>query len=340
MSDKFYFEITWASLWRVLIFSVFAVILYLASDILLVLAAAIIFSSALDPFVSFLERKKVYRIIGTLAVFLIVFLFLGLAIYVLTPIFIYEFSQMAGNLDKISSELFGLGIPKNILSKINLSAETVFKFVAARDASFFDAAAGFIGNAVLTIVGVIITFYLTLQKNGVEDFLRAVLPQRFEEIAVNIYNRVKKQIGRWLQAQVFLSLMIGVMVWISLWFLGVKYSLALGFVAAILELFPYVGPIFAGTAAALTAFSDSSSLAIYTILTFIIIQQLESHLLIPTVMSRAVGLNPVIVIISMLIGGKLIGFLGLILAVPAAVVAQEIIENWSRRKSQQPNLHL
>ena len=81
-------------------------------------------------------------------------------------------------------------------------------------------------------------------------------------------------------------------------------------------------------------------LAVYTILTFIVIQQLESHLLIPTVMSRAVGLNPVIVIISMLIGSKRIGFLGLVLAVPAAVLAQEIIENWSRRKSQQPNLHL
>ncbi|MEK7147168.1 MAG: AI-2E family transporter [Patescibacteria group bacterium] len=340
MSDRFFFEITWASLWRIFIFSIFAVILYLASDILLVLAAAIIFSSALDPFVSFLERKRVYRIIGTLAVFLVFFLILGLAIYVLAPIFIYEFSQMAGSLNKITSELFGLGIPKNILSQINLSAETVFKFVAAQDASLFDFATGFIGNAVLVIIGVIITFYLTLQKNGVEDFLKAVLPQRFEEVAVDIYNRVKKKIGRWLQAQIFLSLMIGLMVSISLWFLGVKYSLALGFVAAILELFPFIGPIFAGTAAALTAFSDSPMLAVYTILTFIVIQQLESHLLIPTVMSRAVGLNPVIVIISMLIGSKLIGFLGLVLAVPAAVLAQEIIENWSRRKSQQPNLHL
>lgn len=340
MNDKFYFEITWASLWRILIFSIFAVILYLASDILLVLSAAIIFSSAFDPFVSFLERKKVYRIIGTSVVFLAVFLLLSLAIYVLTPIFIYEFSQMAGSLDKITSELFGLGIPKNVLSKINLSAENVFKFVATQDASFFDLATGFIGNAVLAIVGIIITFYLTLQKNGVEDFLKAVLPQRFEEITVDIYNRVKKKIGRWLQAQIFLSLMIGVMVSISLWFLGVKYSLALGFVAAILELFPYIGPIFAGTTGALVAFSDSSLLAIYTILTFIIIQQLESHLLIPTVMSKAVGLNPVIVIISMLIGGKLLGFIGLILAVPAAVLAQEVIESWSRRKSQQPNLHL
>lgn len=340
MSDKTYIEITWVSLWRVFIFSVFALILYLASDILLVLAVAITFSSAFDPFVSFLERKKIYRIIGTLSVFLTAFLLLGLAFYVLAPIFIYEFSQLAGGLDKISSEAIGLGIPKNLLSKINLSAENIFKFISSQDLSFFDFAAGFIGNAVLTAVGVIITFYLTLQKNGVENFLKAVLPQRFEDIAIGIYNDVKKKIGRWLQAQIFLSLVIGIMVSLSLWFLGVKYSLALGFVAAILELFPYIGPIFAGTVAALAAFSESASLAFYTILTFIVIQQLESHLLIPTVMSKAVHLNPVIVIISMLIGSKLVGFLGLILAVPAAVLAQEIIENWSRRKAQHPNLSL
>lgn len=340
MKERFLIEISWASLWRVFIFSVFVLILYSASDVLVVLSLAIIFSSAFDPFVSLLERKGLHRIIGTLITFFFIFVLVGSVIYVMIPIFVSEFSNLVEDVNKITSELFGLGISKNVLEQLNLSFENVFKLVTSGGITFFDLATNFIGNAALTVVGIIITFYLTIQKNGVENFLRAILPYWQEELVLRIFQSTKRKIGRWLQAQIFLGLVIGIAVFLAMWFLGVKYSLALGFIAMILEIFPVVGPLLAGATATFVALSDSALLAVYTILTFVVIQQLEATLLVPTFMSRAVGLNSIAVLIALMIGGQVAGFLGLILAVPAAVLFQELIENWARQKARQPNLEV
>lgn len=340
MNDKFTLEISWTALWRIFFFSIFVAILYLAGNVLVVVALAIIFSSALDPFVSFLQRKKVPRMIGAILSFILVLILIGLVVYIMAPIFVFEFRRLIDDVNKLTFELFGLGIPKNIIKQLNFNFDNIFNLLTSGNVSFFDYAASFLGNAAFTLIGIIITFYLTIQKNGVERFLLAVLPFWCESIAVKIFQNTKKKIGRWLGAQLFLGIIIGLTVFVSLWFLGVRYSFALGFVAMVLEIFPVVGPIFAGATAVLVALSDSGILAIYTILTFIVIQQIEATLLVPAVMSRMVGLNSVTVLIALMIGSKVFGFMGLILAVPAAVLFQELMENWTRYKIRQPNLEV
>jgi predicted PurR-regulated permease PerM len=114
--------------------------------------------------------------------------------------------------------------------------------------------------------------------------------------------------------------------------LGVNYALFLGILAALLEIIPFVGPIFSGAVAVLVALSDSSILALYTLLLFVAIQQLESHLVIPVIMRRAVGVHPVVVLMSLLLGAKLAGFLGIVVAVPTAVILQEFLDDWSLRR--------
>jgi predicted PurR-regulated permease PerM len=123
--------------------------------------------------------------------------------------------------------------------------------------------------------------------------------------------------------------MIGVAAFIGLWILGVKYSLVLAILAAVFELVPVVGPIFAGAMAVLVALSDSVTLGIYTMSMFLIIQQMESSVVVPVVMRRAVGLHPVVIILALLIGAKIAGFIGIILAIPTAFLVEEIIENYT-----------
>ena len=108
----------------------------------------------------------------------------------------------------------------------------------------------------------------------------------------------------------------------------------LGILAGIFELVPYVGPIFSGSVAVLVAATDSLTLGVYTLLLFILIQQIENNVLVPAVMSLTTSLNPVVILISLLVGAKLFGFIGLILAVPAAVLLQEIIEDWSESRKR------
>jgi predicted PurR-regulated permease PerM len=140
---------------------------------------------------------------------------------------------------------------------------------------------------------------------------------------------VRRKISLWFRGQLLLSLIIGLAVFIGLWILGVKYSLVLGIAAGLFELIPYVGPIFSGSMAVLFALTESVTLGMYALILFIVIQQIESHLLIPTVMGRTTNLNPVIVLVSLLMGGKIFGLIGVILAVPLAVLVQEMLRDWS-----------
>jgi len=127
---------------------------------------------------------------------------------------------------------------------------------------------------------------------------------------------------------------------IGLWLLGVKYSLFLGIMAGVLELIPYVGPILTGGLAVLIGLGDSASLAVYALILFTVLQQLESHVLIPMVMKYTITLNPVVTMTALLIGGTVFGIPGMILSVPIAVMFQEIVEDWAGTKQARRGLGL
>ncbi|HZX00949.1 MAG TPA: AI-2E family transporter, partial [Candidatus Paceibacterota bacterium] len=133
-------------------------------------------------------------------------------------------------------------------------------------------------------------------------------------------------------AQLILSFVVGFMVFAGLWLLGVKYAVILGIFAAIFELIPIVGPIFAGGLAVVIGFSESAATGIYVLLLFLVIQQLENHVLVPIMMQKAIDVHPVVILIALLGGVELAGFVGLILAVPAVVVASEVVNDWVAQK--------
>jgi predicted PurR-regulated permease PerM len=137
-----------------------------------------------------------------------------------------------------------------------------------------------------------------------------------------------------------LSLVIGLLTFIGLYFLDVKYALLLALLAGVFELIPFVGPVFSGGIAVLIALSTSFNLALYVLILFVIIQQLENNLLVPVVMKYTTNLNPAAILISILIGGTVFGFAGLILAVPASVLIQGVIEKWASAKKRKKGLGL
>ena len=108
--------------------------------------------------------------------------------------------------------------------------------------------------------------------------------------------------------------------------------------AAVFEIVPIIGPVLAGVTAFLVAVSDSFTLGVYTVLFFVIVQQLENHILIPIIIGKTMRVHPVIVLISLLAGGKIAGFVGIVLAVPIAVMLQEIFAYLAERKSQRSPL--
>jgi len=182
-------------------------------------------------------------------------------------------------------------------------------------------------------VVLVVSFYLSISRNALDNFLKAILPPQFEVYVHSLWVRAQYKMGRWLQAQILLSFIMALIVGLGLWILGVKYAFLVAVVAGVLEIVPYVGPIVSGGLATLLALSQSPILGLWTLIFFIVAQQLEGHILVPLLIKKLVGLNPVAVILAILVGAKLGGILGILLAVPIAAVIDEFFDDLAKRKS-------
>jgi predicted PurR-regulated permease PerM len=327
-------ELSWASIWRVAAVLLLLALLYLVQNVVVAVLLAIVISSAFDPIVSFLEKKRIPRVLGTLALYILIITAFALVFYTIVPLALSELNVLIENLTEINIPFLGLDQFSDVVRNLNESIGRLANLLISGSASVFDTLARFVGGVTLALAVFILSFYLTVDRDGVEKFLQAILPSSSEDVVLDIYFRTRQKIGKWLQGQVFLSLSVGFSVFIALWLLGIRYSLILGILAGLLEIVPFVGPIFSGAVAFLIALSQSTSAAIYVLILFTVIQQLESYLLTPTFMRLTTGLNPPLILISLLIGSQLLGFVGLVLAVPAAVLVQEVINYWSSSKQK------
>jgi predicted PurR-regulated permease PerM len=325
-------DISWESLWRILIFVVLVAILYQGREIILGLFLAIIISSGLEGIVDALERIGLPRSISVILIFLFVIVVFIFIIYSLAPFVIVELNTIFSGTGKATSGSLNLLLnfkdSPSISSAISKLSSQFFSSTAS-PLSFFSNALGGFGLAVAVVIS---SFYLSLSHDGVERFIKVVIPPDYEAKALKIYERSRKLIGSWFRTQLLLSLIMGFIVWGGLTVMGVPYALLIAFLAAIFELVPFVGPIISGAIAIVSALTISTALGLYTLIFFLVAQQLESNVLVPLLSRRSVGLHPVIVIVALLIGAEVGSVLGIVIAVPAAAVFQEVIQEWSMNK--------
>lgn len=189
------------------------------------------------------------------------------------------------------------------------------------------------GGLLSFVLIIVISFYLAVQEKGIEEFLRLITPIQHERYVISLWKRSQRKIGRWMQGQLLLGLIVGVLVYLGLTILGVKYALFLAVLAALFEIIPVFGPILAAIPAVIFGFLDSLSLGFMVLGLYVIIQQFENHLIYPLVVRKVVGVSPIVVIISLIVGAKLAGFLGILLAVPVAAALIEFTDDIQKEKS-------
>ncbi len=330
-------NIGWDFLWKIFFMVIFGWIIYLARDVVVALLLAIVISTAFDPIVSFMERKKLPRILGTILIYLVAFFGIGMIIYTLVPIALQELTNLLANTNKMLRPITGTievqGAFLNLAGTLRHLADLLF----SGNLSLIDVATKFLGGVFFVFAILGLSFYLTLGSGGVEKFLTSILPSAYEGRVLMMYQKVERKISRWLSGQMFLSVIMGLAIFIGLSILGIRYSLILGVLGGILELIPYVGPILTGGMAVLLALETSNELALYVLILFIVLQQLENHILVPVVNKFTTYLNPAVVLTALLIGGRVFGVVGIILAVPIAVFFQELIEDWVGSKKKVMN---
>ena len=174
-----------------------------------------------------------------------------------------------------------------------------------------------------------------MQEKGIENFLRIVTPIRYESYVLDLWSRTQRKIGLWMQGQLILGILIGVFVYLGLAILNVPYALFLAVLAAVFELIPLFGPILAAVPAVLLVFVNLGPAIGFTVIGFyIIMQQFENHLIYPLVVRKVIGVPPLLVILSLLVFGKLFGFLGLLISVPIVTLILEITDDIDRRKKK------
>ncbi len=313
---------------------------YKIRDIAALILFSVVIASGVEPAAAWFQKRKVSRVLAVIFVYLIIFSVLGLVFYLVVPTL---FSQLSDLSDYLPSSYLNRPIEKQIVEALPTLPESVsvllLEFVrGAKDyietiaGGFFSATTSLFGGALAFFMVFVLSFYLSVQENGIESFLRIILPVHYEDYVIDLWLRTRKKLGAWMKGQLLLSLILGVLVYLSLTIIGLKYALILALLAAVFELIPVFGPIISGIPAVAIALLQSPTMALAVAALYVVIHQFENHLIYPLVIRKVVGVPPILTILALIIGGKLAGFMGILLSMPIVTILVEISNDYDKKK--------
>lgn len=329
---------------RAILIVLFFGAIYLIRDIVAVVLVSIVIASFVESAVLKLRRYHFNR--GLTAV-LIYFAALGVfaaLIYTIVPILAKEIGASAATLSNYLPQQSVLdnfmgGVFQNTealvsgLSDFSWSSVTTGGNIASSlSGGLMNTLIVLFGGALNFVLIIVISFYLSIQERGVENFLRLITPLQNEHYILGLWQRTQIKIGRWIQGQLFLGFIVGVIIYVGLLLLGIPYALLLGIIAALFELIPF-GIVLAIVPAIVLSFLHGGlTTAVWVALFYLLVHWLEGYIIAPLIVKRTAGVSPLVVIISLLIGLRLAGFWGVILAIPASVLFFELMADFEKSK--------
>lgn len=326
-NERVLLDVTSRTIVRVVLTLLALVFLWFIRDVLLLFLVAIVIASALEPLAAVLQRFRIPRALSVLLTYVAVLAVLGGAGTLILPALAQEVLELAQVLPDVYQRFTGLlgnvgtifGTPEAI-EGLRHGILRLGDVLTSSAGGVFATTKTLFGNVVAVVLVFVVSFYLVVNRHGLVAFIRSVTPPDHQAYVIGLVERAQRKIARWAGAQLLLGLAVGVVVYLGLWGLGVRYALALALVAGLFELVPIVGPIAAAVPGILVGFTQSLTIGLLVILLYLVIQQIENHALVPLIMRRVVGLHPLITILAVLIGAKLAGLLGILLAVPVATI--------------------
>ncbi len=295
---------------------------FLIKNVLALFFVAIVMSAAFDPFIDYLQKKKLPRSLSIIGVYIVFLSFIAGAFYMLSGPIVDQIRDMSRDFpqyyQKINQGLDSIGkvdIAGNG-SHINNGLSFITTNLSKATTGIFSFLISLFGGIISFFIILVITFYLVVEEDGMKRFIKSITPTKHQPYVSQLINKMQLKMGHWLRGQLLLSLIIFAMVFVVLSIFGIKYALILALVAGIFEIIPYLGPIMAAIPAVFFAFAQSPSKALLVIVIYFLIQRVENDIIVPRVLGKSVGLNPLVVILAILIGAKLGGAVGALLAVP------------------------
>ncbi len=334
MSQKQTINIPYESIFRVVLVLLALYLVFHLREIIFIVFIAVIAALIMNPAVDKMKKKKIPRVVGASILFSAVLAMIGLFFYIIVPPLAKEISQLATQFPIYMSSM---GIDYSTISEQQIDGRLAgpiqeilieaSKFLKNTTAAILSGIFELLGGLLSVVMIAVISFYLVIEKKGIEKFVKAVIPHEFQPRSLKIIRKIEVKLGKWFIGQLFLGFIVGLVTFIGLSLLGVPYAMVLAIIAGFMELIPYLGPILASIPALVIAFTISPSLFLLTLLLYFLIQEVENYVLVPKVMQKSVGLHPVVIIIAMLVGYEFAEIPGVILSVPVATIASIILED-------------
>jgi predicted PurR-regulated permease PerM len=283
-----------------------------------------IIMAALLPGVKYLRKKKFPKILAVLIPYLGVFLFIFLLIIPLIPFVLSQVSSLINSLPQYldsSATIFGFKIDQNQIHEY-LSNE-----VGSLGKNAFSVTSRIFGGLLATLTVLVVSFYLLNYDDSFKRKFAQLFDEEERDHVHDTLRLIDDKLGAWLRGQAMLCFAIGLGTFLILTALNMPYALPLALIAGFLEVLPTLGPILSAVPAIMVALTISPAMAVIVAVAYLIIQTLENNLLVPKIMQHAVGLNPVIVILSIMIGANLMGITGALLAIPFVSFAIVVVKS-------------
>ncbi|MBM3282860.1 AI-2E family transporter [Candidatus Gottesmanbacteria bacterium] len=300
-------------------FLIFLWVLVQIKEIIFWIFIAFILMSAIKPAVEYFEKLRIPRTVSILIIYIFLILSLIFIISSILPLFITQSIHLIERLP----DYIRAGLPF-----IQFDWQLLIQQIAPLGENLVKLTLGLFNNLIALFTIFVISFYLLLERKNLDSILSGFMGEEATKKSLEIVKKVEERLGTWVRGQATLAFSIGIMTFIGLLFLGFPYLLPLALLAGVLEIVPNIGPIISAIPAVLIALTISPTTAIIVIILYFIIHQLENNLIVPIVMKKVVGLPPLVTIIAMLIGAKLAGIGGVLLAIPAVVLVETITSEY------------
>jgi len=340
-------SISTSTLVRAMLVILSVILLWILRDLALVVLTSIVLASFVESTVPYSRRLGVDRVVGIVILYACALLILAGLFYLFAPLLItevYNFSRFAASyfpgvtfLDYFKNEEFAGA--KDIVNSLsnNFSIPGLLSvskaFIENLSGGFFKTASVAFGGVFNFILIILISFYLSVQEKGIENFLRIIIPLEYENYVVDLWDRSSRKIALWMKGQVVLALVVAVLIYLLLSLLGMEYALLLSIIAGVMELVPYGILVALIPAFSFSYVSGGITSALLVTGAYFIVHQFEVFLFAPLIIKKIVGLSPIVIILSALIGFELGGVWGAILAIPVAVIVMEYLTDLEKDKT-------
>jgi predicted PurR-regulated permease PerM len=313
----------------ILVFLILASVYFI--DIIIILLLSILTSMLFNPIVSFLENNGFERKFSVIIIFILNGIFLFFIASILLPKLIFQLNSFSKLLNEENISKITFGLEKTIkhyfpflkTSILIGKLQNLFNTIFLKLIDNFSLILSSLFNIVIiSVIIPFITFFILRDNKLILKSFVNIVPNRYFEFAYSILNKTGIQLGKFIRGWILDAFIVGILISIGLYFLGIENSITIGLIAGIGHLVPYFGPIIGGLPAILLSviqFGDLSKLPQILIL-FLSIYMIDNGFIQPHIYSNRTGLHPILIILLILIGNQLMGAFGMLMAIPTATV--------------------